>query len=63
MPCDDGISGCNASIELFIGRAFFEHAADTQTRMLPPCLEGPVDVAELVVASGSGGRIGAEDQR
>ena len=43
MPCDEGISGRNASIELLIGRANFQHVADTQTRMLQPGLDGPFD--------------------
>ena len=48
MPRDEGISGRNASIELLIGRANFEHVADMQTRMLQPGLDGPFDVVELV---------------
>jgi hypothetical protein len=48
MPFDEGISGCDASIELLIGRADFEHVAGTQARMLQPCLNGAVDVGEFV---------------
>src|SRR5262245_43964644 len=48
IPGDEGISGCDAGVELLVGRADFEHAANTQARMLQPCLNGTVDVRELV---------------
>src|SRR5262249_40988299 len=46
LPCNQGLSRRDASIELLISGANFEHVANAQSRMLRPCLDRLFDITE-----------------